>query len=300
MNPPSQTAPRASLSLRESLERLDSPKTARWALLVAVTTISSAGVIVSAIDDASAHVVAFWRMAGTALVLSPFIKRVSIRDGLLMCASGALLAVHFAAWFASLQTIPVMRSTLLVTIAPIWAGLIELGVLKRPPQLRFWLGLLVALPGVGLMCSVGALSGDLRGDLLAILGGMSGAAYFVIGGEVRKRIEVTSYAAMVCAVAALCLFPWIALGEAPALGFAWQTWLLLGALILGPQLVGHNGLNFALKYIPASTVTAITLLEPVGAAILAWLFLGQIPAGRELVGGVLVLAGLVFATRPKG
>ena len=298
MSHPSNTAPTMQSGLRPSFQRLDSPGTAPWALLVAVATISSAGVIVSAIDDAAAHVVAFWRMAGTTVLLAPFIKRVSRRDGLLMCAAGALLAVHFVAWFASLETIAVMRSTLLVTIAPIWAGLIELGILKRPPMARFWWGLLIALPGVGVMCSVGALSGELRGDLLAVLGGMSGAAYFVIGGEVRKRVQVTSYAAMVCGVAGLCLLPWVAFGDASATGFELDTWLLMGALILGPQLIGHNGLNFALKYIAASTVTAITLLEPVGAAFLAWIFLAQEPSHQEVVGGLLVLVGLVIATRP--
>jgi len=254
--------------------------------------------MVSAIDDAAPHVVAFWRMAGTAVLLAPFIRRVSRKDFLLMCLAGALLAAHFATWFASLKSIPVMRSTLLVTIAPIWAGLLELGILKRPPMSRFWWGLLVALPGVGVMCSTGALSGELRGDLLALLGGMSGAAYFVIGGEVRKRVQVTSYAALVCGVAALCLLPLVMVGEASATGFELQSWLLIGCLILGPQLIGHNGLNFALKYIPASTVTAITLLEPVGAALLAWGFLAQEPSMQEVGGGLLVLCGLAIATRP--
>ena len=286
-------------AVKTRLADFDNPRSAPWVLLVAVTTISSAGVMVSAIDDAAAHVVAFWRMAGTALLLMPFLRRVAPKDFILMCFAGALLATHFATWFASLKTIPVMRSTLLVTIAPIWAGLLELGVLKRPPMRRFWWGLLIALPGVAVMCSEGIASGELRGDLLALLGGISGAGYFVIGGEVRKRVEVTNYAALVCGVAALCLLPWIVVGDAPAIGFEVNSWVLMALLILGPQLIGHNGLNFALKYIPASTVTAVTLLEPVGAALLAWALLGQEPGLREVAGGLLVLCGLVVATKPE-
>ena len=77
----------------------------------------------------------------------------------------------------------------------------------------------------------------------------------------------------------------------------WE-WGLLGCLIMGPQLVGHNGLNYVLKFLPASIVTATTLLEPVGAALLAYFFLQQVPAVSEVQGGLIVLLGVLLATWP--
>ena len=100
-------------------------------LACAILAVSSAAVLVRAIDGVNPVVIAFWRMAGSALVLLPALRRFAPRDGGRMLLSGALLAVHFATWFASLEHIAVMRSTLLVTLAPIWAGLIELGILGR-------------------------------------------------------------------------------------------------------------------------------------------------------------------------
>ena len=78
-----------------------------------------------------------------------------------------------------------------------------------------------------------------------------------------------------------------------------EEWALLGGLILGPQLIGHNGLNYVLKFLPASVVTATTLLEPVGAAVLAFIFLFQVPGVAEIQGGVIVLLGVLLATWPR-
>ena len=72
------------------------------------------------------------------------------------------------------------------------------------------------------------------------------------------------------------------------------------ALALGPQLLGHNGINYALRWVPAARLTSLTLLEPVGAALLAWLVLGEAPTVRAMVGAAIAVAGiLVAARRPK-
>lgn len=281
----------------ENMEAQTVPMRAFAALFVAVATISSAGVLVASNETVDARVIAWWRMLGSFVILAPFYKGVVWREAWRMTLAGLFLAIHFATWFASLRYIPVMRSTLLVTIAPIWAGLIEMGVLRRPPARQFWFGLCVAIPGVGVMTDGFGAGGQWIGDGLAVLGGISGAAYFVIGSEVRKHMAVMPYMWVVCGVATLALFPVVWISGEPLWGFGLREWLLLGALIAGPQLIGHNGLNYVLKYLPASTVTAVTLLEPLGAALLAFVFLAQIPTFLEIFGGGLVLVGLFLALR---
>jgi drug/metabolite transporter (DMT)-like permease len=71
------------------------------------------------------------------------------------------------------------------------------------------------------------------------------------------------------------------------------------ALAIGPMLLGHTGMNWALKYMPAYVVNLVTLGEPVGATILGALLPGlkQIPSALTLVGGVIVLAGVFIAAR---
>ena len=173
------------------LERAMIPLHAILVLIAALSAISSAGVLVSAMPTLDAWAIAWWRMLGTAILLSPLLRRLPRSEWSRVGIAGIFLALHFALWFMSLQRIPVMRSTLLVTLAPIWAGLVEWLLLKQAPHKMFWLGLLVALPGVGWMSGGAELgSADWLGDGLALAGGITGSMYFVVGGEVRKRVGV--------------------------------------------------------------------------------------------------------------
>ena len=183
------------------------PMRAYAALFVAVATISSAGVLVASNDGVDARVIAWWRMLGSFIILAPFYRQVIWRETPKMALAGLFLAVHFATWFASLRYIPVMRSTLLVTIAPIWAGLIEWGVLRRPPVKQFWLGLCVAIPGVGVMTDGFGGGGQWVGDGLAILGGISGAAYFVIGSQCESTWR-DAYCGLFVVLPRWLCFPW--------------------------------------------------------------------------------------------
>ena len=282
------------------LERAMIPLHAILVLVAALSAISSAGVLVSAMPTLDAWAIAWWRMLGTAILLSPLLRRLPRSEWSRVGVSGIFLALHFALWFMSLQRIPVMRSTLLVTLAPIWAGLVEWSFLKKAPHKMFWLGLLVALPGVGWMSGGADLGSiDWLGDGLALAGGITGSMYFVIGGEVRQRVGVLPYMSGVTLVATLALSLSLFGTEGRIVPSEWKQWALLGGLILGPQLIGHNGLNYVLKFLPASVVTATTLLEPVGAAVLAFVFLFQVPGVAEIQGGVIVLLGVLLATWPR-
>ena len=60
----------------------------------------------------------------------------------------------------------------------------------------------------------------------------------------------------------------------------------------GAQLLGHSMFNYALKKIPATTVSVLILLEAPGAALLGWAWLGQVPRPYALLGMALLLAGV--------
>jgi drug/metabolite transporter (DMT)-like permease len=68
------------------------------------------------------------------------------------------------------------------------------------------------------------------------------------------------------------------------------------------MLLGHTGMNYALRYLPAYVVNLTVLGEPVGATVLAALLPGiaEVPTVGTIAGGALILAGVVLATRPAG
>jgi drug/metabolite transporter (DMT)-like permease len=65
------------------------------------------------------------------------------------------------------------------------------------------------------------------------------------------------------------------------------------------MLLGHTGLNWALKHSPAYVVNLTLLGEPVGATILAAMIPGirELPSPATLVGGAVVLAGILLTAR---
>jgi drug/metabolite transporter (DMT)-like permease len=74
---------------------------------------------------------------------------------------------------------------------------------------------------------------------------------------------------------------------------------LLGLVIL-PTLVGHNSMNYAVKYIRPTIVGAMPFGEPILASILAWLFFGEIVGWNVVIGGTITLSGLVLLTLKRG
>ena len=63
------------------------------------------------------------------------------------------------------------------------------------------------------------------------------------------------------------------------------------------MLLGHTGINYALKHFRATTVNVAGLGEPVGATIIAWLVpqIHETPSGMVIGGGVLVIVGIVLS-----
>ena len=74
---------------------------------------------------------------------------------------------------------------------------------------------------------------------------------------------------------------------------------IFAALALGPMLLGHTGLNYALRYLPAYVVNLTLLGEPVGATFLAAALPGihEVPGPATLVGGAIVLLGIYVTAR---
>lgn len=270
-------------------------------LFIGVTAISFAALLVRLAVGVEPVAAAFWRTAAAASVLglASLLRGawapLSGRDRGLAALAGLFLGAHFWIWFASVHLTTVFRATLLVCLTPIWAALLEWGLLGERPSRRYWMGIGLALLGVGAMSGGAAEGGSLRGDLLATLGGVLSAAYLLIGRTVRPRVAIDQYGALVYGSCALAMGLAALATGAPLSGYPAGAWLALLGMTLGPQLMGHLGLNYAVRYLPASVVTAAILCEPVGAALTGALFLAEQPGPVDLLGGALCLLGVGLA-----
>ena len=190
---------------------------------------------------------------------------------------------------------------MLVTTTPLWIALASPLVLGERNPLATWLGILVAMLGgvlIGLADS-SAAEFALQGDLLALVGAVMGAGYMMIGRRVRRRLSLLAYIWLVYGTAAVVLVVWTALVGLPLTPYPPEAYGVIALLALGPQLVGHSSINYALRHLSATYVAVVTLAEPVGSTILAALFLKECPDLPQLGGAVLVLAGIVIASRAE-
>jgi len=289
-----------------------------FVLILAVLATTYAGPIVR-LAAAPALAIAFWRLTLVLPVTGLLAWRQGRgewgvgRDGdtqrptphalWLMAVSGVLLALHFWTWIASLRFTTVASSVVLVSLKPIFVWALAAIWLHEHPSRREGWGIGIAVVGATLIgigdarLSLGALGGD----LLAVAGALTGAGYYVIGRRVRATVGVWTYATVVYAVAAVALAVVGLSRGVPLIGFAGRDWAVFGALAAGPMLVGHTGMNYALKHYRATTVNAAALGEPVGATLIAWLGLHETPPLLALIGGAVVVAGIgVTLTKEQG
>ncbi|MBQ1015857.1 EamA family transporter, partial [Micromonospora sp. M51] len=101
-------------------------------------------------------------------------------------------------------------------------------------------------------------------------------------------------------ICALILLALCLVGGVRLTGFDGRTWLAILALVAGAQLLGHSMFNYALRKIPATTVSVLILLEAPGAALLGWAWLGQVPRPYALLGMALLLAGVAVVVLGGG
>lgn len=253
--------------------------------------------------------IAAWRLIFASLVLLPYawithrdeIKDLSPREWGLLAASGVFLGLHFAAWIGSLGYTSVASSVVLVSMGPLFVGLGSWVFMNEPPRLRLSVGIIMAAAG-SVVISLGDFGqgqDQLLGDLLALGGAIMVAGYLMIGRQVRARRSLTVYIAVVYGVAMLTLLIIVLLGRQPMFGFSLPAYGWMLALGLVPQLIGHSTLNWALRHISATYVSLITLAEPVGSGVLAYIILNEPVSWFTGAGGVLVLMGIYIASRAE-
>lgn len=291
-----------------------SPLRTAAALGAALLAVSSAALWIR-LSHAGPLAISFYRLLYATALLAPFawgpLRRefpaLPRRHRLLALASGVALALHFAAWIASLApsspyATSVAASATLVAVHPCLVALASPWASGHRVPRGAALGIALALLGSAVIAWGDRGHGHHRlvGDLLAFLGAVAGAAYFTLGGVLRQRLGLMAYVLPVYATAAATLGALaLATGETLAITDPREHALFL-ALALGPMILGHTLLNWALRHVPAWAVSTTILAEPVASTALVFFALGERPPATALVGAAVVLAGVVAVARRGG
>ena len=236
---------------------------------------------------------ALTRSAGTALQKK--------HAGLLL-ATGLAFAGDLVFWHWSIQTTSVANSTLLANLASLFVTLAAWVLWKQRPSGLFITGLAAALLGTGLLvrASLGFSPTALLGDALGVVTAMFYAWYLLSMKSLRDRGAATlQLMAVTTTITAVILLPVaLASGELllPPTGIGW---LKLFGLAWISHAAGQGLIAYSLAQLPAAFSAVGLLLQPVIAALFAWLLLAEPLSALQCAGGLVVLFGIYLAHRGR-
>ncbi len=281
------------------------PKRVYAVLSVGLVAVSLAAIFIR-LADTNPLIVAAYRMALASLALLPWslpaLRRAKFTraNTLYAVLAGFFLGLHFVTWISSLAYTSVAASVSLVASQPLWVALLGWLFAGLAPSFLTLLGVVTAVAGGALIGfgDFGSGAAPLLGDALAVTGAVAGAAYFLLGRAAQRQgLSLNAYVGVAYGVAAVFLLPLPWFAGVSYGGYSAETlvWVVLLALI--PQLVGHTGINYALRYLSPTLVATAVLLEPVGAVLLAVLVFAEFPSWVTVVGAAVLLAGVMFTVQ---
>lgn len=264
------------------------------------------GVSVSAIfvkyTTAPSEVTAFYRLLFTFLLTLPLTlgtkkyqwRKITQKQLVYIFLSALFLSLHFVTWFASLNYTSVASSTVLVNTQPFFVILFGFIIWRQPVSKSGLFSIGLALIGTTIL-SWGdfSLGGDsLWGDCLALIGAIFIAIHYLFTSHLRHEMDTVPYTTLLYGFATLILALAVLIGGYSFVGYSVNDYMVFFGLALFCTILGHTLFSWCMKYLSASSVSLSVLGEPVIAAVIAYILLGESFSGSQLLGSILVLISI--------
>ena len=274
------------------------------ALLLGAAAIALSPIFVR-LSDTGPTASAFWRVALAVvplwlwLRLTPGTRGTAPLPWKALVVAGLCFAGDLGAWHVSIMYTSVANSTLEANFAPIFVTVGAWLLFRQRVSRLFLVALAVTLGGAVLLIGPNfALGGRaLLGDALGVLTAVFYAGYMLAIKSASRHSGTAGIMAVSTSVAAIALLPY-ALATSDAF---WPQsangWLILLALALVPHIAGQSLIAYGFAHLPAAFSSVSLLLQPVLAALYAWVLLGEAVGPVQMLGGVIVLAGIFLARR---
>jgi drug/metabolite transporter (DMT)-like permease len=277
------------------------------ALVVAALTgtvflwASSYSAIRVGLDTFGPGQVALARLAVASLVLAPYALAARMRlpdkrdlPAVVLCGFLAFGVYHVVLNYGQI-TVSAGAASILIGTAPIFTALWATAFLGEHLRAWGWVGLAMGLFGATLV-SVGEGGGfglD-PGALLVLLAAICVSVYFVLQKPYLAKygaLPFTTYAIWVGTLISLFFLPGLVAQAGAASAGSLVSMLYLGVF---PTALGYVTYAYAFSRMPASRAVSFLYLIPVMAYLIAWVWLGEVPATLSVVGGGVALSGVVI------
>jgi drug/metabolite transporter (DMT)-like permease len=219
-----------------------------------------------------------------------------------MAVPGILFAGDILFWHWSITTTTVANATLFANLAPVIVTAGAWIYLRERVTSLFFAGMALAMSGGALLMQASAALGAryVLGDALGLVTACFFGSYVVAVARLRHRIPASTIMFYSSAVTCVLLLAATLLSGESLLPATAHGWVALFALAWISQAMGQGFIAYALGHLPASFSSLAIVIEPLTAAILGWVWLGEALGALQAMGAVIVLAGIAVARRASG
>lgn len=214
---------------------------------------------------------------------------------------GLALAADVAFFFSAVKLTTVANATVISALQPLVMMYLSTRLLGEQVDRRQvgWSSLAVVGVGVLIFGSSGLPQWSLTGDLLAFGALFAWTGYMFFSKATQDRVNPLEYTFITGLTSAVICTPLaVVFGQ----DLSWpdgRNWALLGAMAFGSGILAHLVMNWSLTRIPVWLGSTLTLLVPVAATTMAWLWLDEPLTLTQAVGIGLTLVALgAVALRP--
>jgi len=280
-----------------------------WSLFFGAVGIGFAAIFVR-LSQVGPTATAFWRMALAFPFLWIFLnferrkhrqirKPSSIDDYRRLILPGIFFACDLAVWHTSINYTTVANATLLANFMPIFVTLFSFLLFGTRFSKTFLAGMIMALSGAVFLvgANLGLKGKYLLGDALGLLTAVFYAGYILAVKGLRKDFSTATIMSWNALTICIVLIPVILLAGEKFIPTDLTGWLVLLGYASISQIGGQVLIAYALAHLSAAFSAVSLLLQPVVAAIAAWIIFNEAIGPLEAFGGVLVLIGIYTARK---
>lgn len=276
------------------------------AFIVTLLWSSSWVLIKIGLEDIPALTFAGLRYTLAFLGLTPFllrrgnleaVRKLSRRDWILLIVLGLLFyTLTQGAQFVGLFYLPAVTVSLLLNFTAVIITLLGIFFLAEVPNLRQWIGVvLAALGGILYFYPIGVSSAQVIGLIIVIIGVLANSGSAVLGRYINRSGRINPWTVTVVSMgigSLILLISGLTFQGLPALSLA--SWGIIIWLAIVNTAAAFTLWNHTLRTLSAMESGVINNTMLIQIAILAWVFLGERLNGQEVVGLIIAAAGTVM------
>ncbi|MFA5120858.1 DMT family transporter [Zavarzinia sp.] len=213
--------------------------------------------------------------------------------------AGLLFTGDLATWHWSIHFTSVANSTLFANFAPVFVVFGAWALFGEKPRPVFLAGLALTVGGAACLIADSFTIGadHALGDGLALVTAFFFGTYLLAVKDLRHRIDAARLMLWSSMVTALGLLVIALISGESILPTSWHGFAVLLGLAWVSQAAGQGLIAEAMGHLPAGLSSLVILVEPLSAALLGWVVLGEALGPVQALGAGLIMAGILVARR---